>query len=476
MAFIPPLELEGLWMKTMKKLSLCLCLLAATFAISQAKKAPLASGATSTAAKICDDPYAVREDADGWPEGPITILFHHEKSKAPWAKNPAIRVPGLAAATPASARTLVCVEESQIEMGHYESGEPGYVPSWGTIFVRLSDRKVYFMGHSLDGEMPPQMKYNKGAGVGKPPTEILVRWLRLLFQQKVARFKMRLKWKEYAEVSAMAFSGDGSRLVVAQASRRPLDGGTPPSPITVFDLTTGQPVATMHVDYSTDAIALSKSGSMVATNRYGRVEIWDVATAKMTHKLDTSHVTSLAFGPDDTLGVAGDEKAAVWDVDGSRVVKSGSGSVVELSPEGAWLTMAKTANGFTVRELESGRELGSFSDVCGDPYKCLPSRDGKMMVRWSALGGGLFSSGIREGKPVSLPDLGASVVYAAAPTRDGFVVSNSDGIAGVVSPGLAEPRAFATDMTSIKAIAVSQDGKLIALGDSSGLVEVWELR
>ena len=31
-------------------------------------------------------------------------------------------------------------------------------------------------------------------------------------------------------------------------------------------------------------------------------------------------------------------------------------------------------------------------------------------------------------------------------------------------------------MTSIKAIAVSQDGKLIALGDSSGHVEVWELR
>jgi hypothetical protein len=30
-------------------------------------------------------------------------------------------------------------------------------------------------------------------------------------------------------------------------------------------------------------------------------------------------------------------------------------------------------------------------------------------------------------------------------------------------------------MTGIKAIAVSQDGKLIALGDSSGMVEIWEL-
>jgi hypothetical protein len=462
----------------MRKMQLCLSLFLVMTALAagQAKKAPAIGGATSTAAKICDDPYAVTEAADGWPEGPIQILFHHEKSKAPWAKNPAIRVPGLEAATPASARTLVCVEESRIEMGHYESGEPGYVPSWGTIFVRLSDHKVYFMGHSLDGEMPPQMKYNKGAGVGKPPTEILVRWLRLLFQQKVARFKARLKLKEFAEVSALGFSGDGSRLAVAQESRRPLDGPTPPSPITVFDLATGQPVASMHADYSTSEIALSKSGSTVATNRYGGVEIWDVATAKMTHKLDTSKVRSMVFGPDDALGVAGDEKAAVWDVAGNRVVKSGPGSVVELSPEGAWLVMAKAANGYTVRELESGRELGSFSDVCGDPYKCAPSRDGKMMVRWSSLGGGLFSTGIREGKPLSLPDLGSSVVYAVAPTRDGLVASNSDGIAGVVSANTPEPRSFATDMTSIKAIAVSQDGKLVALGDSSGLVEVWELR
>jgi WD40 repeat protein len=312
--------------------------------------------------------------------------------------------------------------------------------------------------------------------VGKPPTEILVRWLRLLLDQKVARFKTRLKLKEYSEVSALAFSGDGSRLAVAQESRRPLDGPTPPSPITVFDLATAQPVASMNADYYTSEIALSKSGSAVATNRYGGVEVWDVTTAKLAHKLETSHVHSLAFGPDDTLGVAGDDKAAVWDVSGNRIVHSGSGSIIEQSADGAWLVMAKAANGFSVRELESGRELGSFADVCGDPYKCLPSRDGKTMVRWSPLGGGLFSTGIREGKPLSLPDLGSSVVYAAAPTRDGFVVSNSDGIAGVVSPSSAEPRAFATDMTSIKAIAVSPDGKLVALGDSSGHVEVWELR
>ncbi|HZS29064.1 MAG TPA: hypothetical protein VFB76_17690, partial [Candidatus Angelobacter sp.] len=140
------------------------------------------------------------------------------------------------------------------------------------------------------------------------------------------------------------------------------------------------------------------------------------------------------------------------------------------------LVMAKAANGFTVRELESGRELGSFPGVCGDPYKCVPSRDGKMMARWSAIGEAIYSSGNASGNAPSLPNLGVDTVYAITPTRDGFVMANSDGIAGIVSPGTAETRAFATDMTSIKAIAVSQDGKLVALGDSSGSVEVWELR
>jgi tricorn protease-like protein len=99
-----------------------------------------------------------------------------------------------------------------------------------------------------------------------------------------------------------------------------------------------------------------------------------------------------------------------------------------------------------------------------------------MMVRWSVLGGAIYSTGSREAKPLSMPRLNAGVVYAAAPTRDGFLVANSEGIAAIVSPDSAEPRAFATDLGSIKAVAVSRDGKLIALGDTSGTVEIWELR
>lgn len=139
------------------------------------------------------------------------------------------------------------------------------------------------------------------------------------------------------------------------------------------------------------------------------------------------------------------------------------------------MVMAKVAKGFTVRELESGRELASFPG-CGEPDKCVPSRDGKMMARWSILGATVYANGNSSGQYLSLPSLGVGTVSSVAPTRDGFVVANGDGIAGVVSAGTTEARAFATDLDSIKAIAVSNDGKLIALADSSGTVEIWELK
>jgi hypothetical protein len=460
----------------MTKLWLGVCLLAATLAAAQVKKAAPAGGAAPAAAsKICDDPYASTTDAaEGWPEGPVQILFHREKSKLPWLHNPAIRIPGLEAAVPTKARTLVCVEESRIEMGKYESGEPGYAPAWDVTLVHLPDRKVYFQRGGFYGEMPPYIKYNRGAGVGKPPTEAFVRWVRLLFEQKVARLKLRLKSKEYHEVSAMDFSADGSRLAVAQEPRSTSDG-TPPTPITVFDLTTGKPVAAMHVDFLLSELALSKTGSTLALNRYGGIQIWDVATQKLSRKLETHNVESLMFGPDDRLAVAGKENAAIWDVSANRAVHSGKGSLVQLSSQGTWLALSKAPKNCTVSELESGRELGSFA-CSADHDRYAISGDGKSALGSSILGARVYAVGGTGTQYPSLPNLGVGTLGAIAATRDGFILGNHDGIAGLVSLSSADARAFATDLSTIHAIAVSRDGKLIAFGDSSGNVEVWEIQ
>lgn len=458
----------------MNKLSLYVCLLTAMSVAAQTKKGTSAPAPASAAARICDDPYQVTEPADGWPEGPVQILFHREKSKLPWTHNPAIRMPGLEAVAPAKARTLVCVEESRIEMGKYDSGEPGYAPSWHVTLVRLSDKKIYFDRGGFYGEMPPYIKYNRGAGVGTPPTEAFAGWLRLLFQQKVARLKQRLKLKEFRDVSAMDFSADGSRLAVAQETRSTSDG-TPPTPVTVFDLSAGTPVASMHVDFSVYELALSKTGATLALNRYGGIQIWDVATQKLTLKLDTSHVESLMFGPDDRLAVAGQDSSAIWDIPTNRALHTGKGSVVQLTPEGAWLVLSKAPKNCSVSELESGRELGRFS-CSPDHDKYAIARDGKSVIGSSILGARIYAVGGTQTQYPSLPNLGVGTMAAIGATRDGFIVANHDGIVGVASIAAPDARPFATDLSAIKSVAVSRDGKFVALGDSSGHVEIWELQ
>lgn len=450
-----------------------LLMLFLTIASAQQRKGAPAPAAGGQAAKICADPYAVGVAADGWPEAPVNILFHRDKSKAPWTRNPAIRLTGLEAAAPSSAKTIVCVEESRQEVGSYDSGEPAYSPAWDVTLVRASDRKVYFMRVGFYGKEPPGIKFHRGAGVGKPPVEMFTSWLRLVVAQKVARLKMRLKPKEYHEASGLAFSADGTRLVLTQEPRS-TSNGTPPAPITVFDLATGQAVMTAHTDLGTRQVAISRTGRWVATERFGHPQIWDVATGQLAQKFDKFDVASLAFAGDDTLAVAGGDKAVLFSVPAGRELRSLRGAYMAQLPEGGWMVAVKGAKGFTVQELESGKTIAEFPSAGQD--KPSFSGDGRAFARSSLMSATMYVSGSAEPHSLALPNVGLGFLSAIAPTRDGFVVANNDGIAGIVSATSPEPRAFATDYTSIKAVAVSADGKLLALGDSSGDVSVWELR
>jgi WD40 repeat protein len=175
------------------------------------------------------------------------------------------------------------------------------------------------------------------------------------------------------------------------------------------------------------------------------------------------------------LATSGKETTTLWDSGNHQVLRSGPGTHVTLSREGKWLVSRKEGKGISVQELESGRTLASFPEA-GAPEKYTISRDGLSLARYSALGGSMFTAAGPGRIDLRLPNLGVGVLYAVAPTGDGFALANGDGITGLVSASSTEPRAFATHHTAIRAPAVSRDGKLLAVGDSSGNVSVWELR
>jgi len=463
-------------MKSHFRVCLLVCL-ASILALAQQPKAAAPQPGATALGKLCDDPYSAgTAAAESWPTPPLYILFHHENSKAPWAHNPVIHLPGLEAATPAAARTLVCVEESRVETGKYDSGEAAYRASWDVVLVDIKGRKAQFMRTGFYGEDPPGVKYHRGAGVGKPPVEIFSQWLRLAVDQKVAVFKRHLKTKQAHEISALAFSANGSKLVAAQEPRSSILDGTQPTPVTVFDVATGQANEAFHPDFTVDVLAVSDSGTTVAISRYGQPQLWDVSSpAKPLRVFEADHMESLVFGPNNTLGAAGTGKAFVWDAAGGVVVRSSAGSRIGVSPQGEWIVSLKTTNGITVQNMTTGAALGSFPAVPSNETYAV-SGDGQSMAHSSIVGGSAYLQGVPQPVVVHLPNLGVDTLSAAAPARDGFVFANQDGFVGVLSAARPQIRAFATDHTAIHALAVSRDGRLLAIGDSSGEISIWELQ
>ena len=475
--------------------------LAVTTASAQQPTHPPASPVPPAVAKLCDNTNGPGL-ADGFPEGPVYILLHRENSKAPWARNPAIQAPGLDVANPANARTLVCVEESRSEVGKYDTGESGYQASWYVSLVRLSDGKMYSVSPpSFDGANPPMEKYTPGAATGKPPIQPFLRWLRLLVDQKLANFVVHIPAiKEtyngqdamFENVAAMAFSRDDTKLVVALLPHETVEGGTPPTPLVVYDVAASKPITTLYLDYTPWRVAINNSGSLIAADRYGTaITIWDVASSQIVHKFDTGlsfdsgHLESLLFGPngsssDGALAFAGVERAVVWDVSSERQVLSGTGSQIMLAAAGAWLVASRTSSGTTINELQSGRQIASFPAI--EQNKDFFASPGGAVVtseKYYETSIAMFTNGGAQ-RDLTLPSIKMDEtdygrIEGITPTADGFAYVG-DCFVGLASIADPEVHFFATDIDYIKSVAVSPDGKLLVIGDNMGNLSIWRLR
>jgi hypothetical protein len=82
--------------------------------------------------------------------------------------------------------------------------------------------------------------------------------------------------------------------------------------------------------------------------------------------------------------------------------------------------------------VDSAGEPATFPRV-GERDKYFVSRDGRAMARDAALSSAMYVAGNPQGFSLELPNLAVNLVSALAPTRDGFVIGNNDGIVGVVS-------------------------------------------
>lgn len=270
-----------------------------------------------------------------------------------------------------------------------------------------------------------------------------------------------------ARVKAVGYSPDGSILAALTADA-----------VALFDAASGQlrriiepaPPAGTHVAFM--ALAFSPDGAAIATSELsGPVRAWDVATGDLLWRADGGEMArSVAFSPDGTTVIASGNPVRTWSTsDGSAV--AGYESLV--ADQLAFTSTGQLLADGDLRDPRTGQLVATLHDDPLGVHALSVAGDGTALVT-SARGPATIVDTVG---PRVLGTLGAVAepVRQVAVSSDGSVwaVARREGYTSLWSRGTGR-RAWNERHHSgwVDGIAVSDDGELIASGDSDGKVVI----
>jgi WD40 repeat protein/serine/threonine protein kinase len=308
-------------------------------------------------------------------------------------------------------------------------------------------------------------------------------------------------------VEALAFSPDGRWLVSTGGSiigKKAGDGE-----VVLWDMAAGKEARrlTAHTARVASA-AFSPDGRTLATGAWDNtVRLWDAATGRLIHTFyhELEEGLLVAFSPDGRRLVslsntrvsgggfapapppdASHATVKVWDVDRGRELhgwKTGVTELVAFLPDGHLLTVA--ADGAVVRDPATGREVRRFPREAGGEHAAV-SADGTRLAVIGPTGlavvgpTGLTVYDLPRGRAVcQVTMLPAVAINALALSPDGrlLAVTGSDGAVRVwqLREGpLPAPVVFRAHDGAAASAAFSADGRLLATTGADGLVRVWD--
>lgn len=282
-------------------------------------------------------------------------------------------------------------------------------------------------------------------------------------------------------------------------------------------------------------IAFSPNGKLLAAEESGNVKLWDVETGlQVGQTLRLSQlIDSLAFSPDgQVLATAGEEDVHLWNVPGGEKIGTlsrhpGKITQVTFSPDGKLLATAGWDGNIKVWDRATQREMQTLSGHT-DSVLCVAfSPDGALIASagidktglrlwdqtsgrqlWAASAPEQFNPSALgfspEGEIVVLVYRDASARLAVAmwssssgqevatirgPTWDGTAAALSSGSAMLATGDLSKvikvwetaslkvirELTLAGDVEDMRTLALSGDGTVLAIGGKGG-TELWDLR
>jgi WD40 repeat protein len=278
-------------------------------------------------------------------------------------------------------------------------------------------------------------------------------------------------------VRAVAVSPDGRTIVSGSDDRT----------VKVWEAESGRLLRSLegHTDWVL-AVAVSPDGrTIVSGSRDRTVKVWEAESGRLLRSLEghTGGVNAVAVSPDGRTIVSGshDRTVKVWEAESGRLLRSleghtGGVNAVAVSPDGRTIVSGSHDRTVKVWEAESGRLLRSLEGHTGSVRAVAVSPDGRTIVSgswdntvkvWEAESGRLLRS--LEGH--------TGGVNAVAVSPDGrTIVSGSwDHTIRAWNLESGESRVLFWSDAAIFSLALSGDGQLLACGDVSGRVWIFDV-
>ncbi len=250
--------------------------------------------------------------------------------------------------------------------------------------------------------------------------------------------------------------------------------------------------------------AISRDGTILVTyqrgyffNQKGSLVLWDIQNKKKLQTIEAvepysfADISSVSISPDGTTLTAGltDYTSKTWDL----VSGATQNTFTDLQPKGGFyyrsiFTAAYSPDGDTLLlagmdvmgawNISKGNLLNSVKIKSESIVDAALSPDGQTLAYIE--GPGVNFLQLSNGNPVSLleEEVQSTGGFSFLPSGDGFVITNFDGLAQMLP--LSDQGTRRTyeikDKDAVRRVAVSPDGKILALGASypSGKVELVE--
>lgn len=284
------------------------------------------------------------------------------------------------------------------------------------------------------------------------------------------------------DINALAFSPDGKRLATGAGNRFTSEPNYNDTTARIWDLETGRLIHEFSgPNVAVIRVAFNPDGSLLATGNFAdsTIDIWSVQTGAHVRSLKghKGGLWNFVFHPAEKILASGHtENIAIWDLTTGQEIRTleghtGAIPAVNFSPDGELLATASWDGTVKIWQWKTGVVLKTLVGHTYFVTDAAFSPDGKLIASGSYdCTGGIWDAA--SGQPIHVIKSDKKVMRVVfSPDGKRLFTASRNGISKIwdVQTG-RELLAFGCILSRYPAIAISSDGRRVALGDGHDAV------